>query len=181
MTAIDAAVRAAGFPMGPFELMDLIGIDINLAAAYGVYERTRRARDPLAERFRPSPIQERLVASGQLGRKTGRGFYQYAADGRIAGPAAGFEGRADPAQADSTAEHRRPDLAGDRQRGLPGARRPRRDGGRHRPRARLGAGHPMGPFERATAIGGPVAVLAGLREHAAAGPRFEPAPGLASP
>ena len=46
---------------------------------------------------------------------------------------------------------------------------------------RLGAGHPLGPFERATAIGGPVAVLAGLREHAAAGPRFEPAPGLAAP
>ena len=66
--AIDAAMRAAGFPMGPFELMDLIGIDVNLAAARGVYEGLGRP-----ERLRPSPIQERLVAAGHLGRKSGRG------------------------------------------------------------------------------------------------------------
>ena len=43
---------------------------------------------------------------------------------------------------------------------------------------RLGAGHPTGPFERVTALGGPAAVLEGLRRHAGAGPRFEPAPAL---
>ena len=57
---IDAAMRDAGFPMGPFELMDLIGIDVNLAAARGVYEGLGRP-----ERLRPSPIQERLVAAGR--------------------------------------------------------------------------------------------------------------------
>jgi 3-hydroxybutyryl-CoA dehydrogenase len=60
--------------MGPFELMDLIGIDVNLAAARGVWEGLGRP-----ERLRPSPIQELLVAAGQLGRKTGRGFYRYEA------------------------------------------------------------------------------------------------------
>ena len=70
--AIDAAVRGAGYPMGPFELMDLVGIDVNLAAARGVWEGFGRA-----ERFRPSPIQERLVEEERLGRKSGHGFYRY--------------------------------------------------------------------------------------------------------
>ena len=69
---IDAAVRAAGYPMGPFELMDLIGIDVNLAVATAVYEGLGRP-----DRLRPSPIQERLVEDGRLGRKTGAGFYGY--------------------------------------------------------------------------------------------------------
>ena len=76
--AIDAAMRAAGFPMGPFELMDLIGIDVNLAAAPGVWDGLGRP-----DRLRPSPIQERLVAARRLGRKTGEGFYRYE-DGRRA-------------------------------------------------------------------------------------------------
>ena len=52
--------------------MDLVGIDVNLAAATGVWEGFDRA-----PRFRPSPIQAALVASGRLGRKTGEGFYRY--------------------------------------------------------------------------------------------------------
>jgi 3-hydroxybutyryl-CoA dehydrogenase len=71
--AIDAAVRAGGFPMGPFELMDLIGIDVNLAAAQAIWERLGRP-----DRLRPSAIQANLVAAGRLGRKTGTGFYRYA-------------------------------------------------------------------------------------------------------
>ena len=74
--AIDAAMRDGGFPMGPFELMDLIGIDVNLAAATSVWEGLGRPH-----RLRPSPIQEGLVAAGRLGRKTGDGFYRYE-DGR---------------------------------------------------------------------------------------------------
>jgi 3-hydroxybutyryl-CoA dehydrogenase len=79
---IDAALRDAGFPMGPFELMDLIGIDINLAAARGVWEGLGRP-----DRLRPSPTQESLVAAGRLGRKTGRGFYRYDEAGRTTGTA----------------------------------------------------------------------------------------------
>lgn len=63
---------AGGFPMGPFELMDLIGNDINFAATESLYQSF--FHDP---RFRPSPIQHRMVQAGNLGRKTGRGFYTY--------------------------------------------------------------------------------------------------------
>lgn len=64
--------EAGGFPMGPFELMDLIGIDINFAVTESLY--LSFFHDP---RFRPSPIQQRMVLAGHLGRKTGRGFYTY--------------------------------------------------------------------------------------------------------
>jgi 3-hydroxybutyryl-CoA dehydrogenase len=79
---VDAAMRAGGFPMGPFELMDLVGLDVNLAAARGVWEGLGRP-----DRLRPSPIQERLVAAGRLGRKSGTGFYTYAPGGRPTGVA----------------------------------------------------------------------------------------------
>ncbi len=69
---IDAAMRAAGFKMGPFELMDLIGIDVNFAVTKSVYEAF--FGEP---RYRPHPIQQRMVEAGTLGRKTGRGFYTY--------------------------------------------------------------------------------------------------------
>jgi 3-hydroxybutyryl-CoA dehydrogenase len=81
---VDAAVRGAGYPMGPFELMDLIGIDVNLAAATAVWERLGRP-----DRLRPSPIQERLVEAGRLGRKSGSGFYVHES-GSTASPATEF-------------------------------------------------------------------------------------------
>ncbi len=82
VSEIDQAIRDAGFPMGPFELMDLTGIDVTLAAATGIWEGLGRP-----DRLRPSPIQEALVAAGDLGRKTGQGFYRYE-DGRRTGEAA---------------------------------------------------------------------------------------------
>ncbi|MEJ7752812.1 MAG: 3-hydroxyacyl-CoA dehydrogenase NAD-binding domain-containing protein [Candidatus Limnocylindrales bacterium] len=73
--AVDRAVEAAGYPMGPFRLMDLVGIDVNLAVARALYEAFDHA-----PRFRPSPLQEELVAAGTLGRKTGSGFYRHPPD-----------------------------------------------------------------------------------------------------
>ncbi len=69
---IDQLVEGLGFPMGPFRLMDFIGNDVNLAATRSVFEQT--FYEP---RFRPSVIQQRLVQSGKLGRKSGQGFYAY--------------------------------------------------------------------------------------------------------
>ena len=70
---IDNIVRLeGGFKMGPFELMDLIGIDINLAVTRSIYEQT--FGDP---RYRPSIVQQEMVHAGHLGRKTKRGFYRY--------------------------------------------------------------------------------------------------------
>lgn len=69
---IDAAVLGAvGHPMGPFRLLDIVGLDIHQQVATRLYEQLR---DP---RFFPPPMVERMVAAGDLGRKTGRGFYDY--------------------------------------------------------------------------------------------------------
>ncbi|MFA6469890.1 MAG: 3-hydroxyacyl-CoA dehydrogenase NAD-binding domain-containing protein [Bacteroidota bacterium] len=64
--------RSGGFKMGPFELMDLIGNDVNLSVTESVYEQLYH--DP---RFQPSPIQKQLVEAGMLGKKTKQGFYNY--------------------------------------------------------------------------------------------------------
>jgi 3-hydroxybutyryl-CoA dehydrogenase len=69
---IDGVMEAAGFRMGPFRLMDLIGNDINYSVSCSVYEAMGK---PL--RLRPSPLQEQKVLEGALGRKTGKGYYRY--------------------------------------------------------------------------------------------------------
>jgi 3-hydroxybutyryl-CoA dehydrogenase len=75
---IDAVMREdGGYRMGPFELMDLIGIDVNLEVARSFY---RQRAEP---RWKPSPISERMVAAGRLGRKTERGFYEYVDGKRV--------------------------------------------------------------------------------------------------
>jgi 3-hydroxybutyryl-CoA dehydrogenase len=172
---IDAAMTGAGYPMGPFALMDLVGIDVNLAVATSLYDAFERA-----VRFRPSPIQQQLVAAGRLGRKSGEGFYRYA-DGQAAGvserlaevgvrPAVDGGLAADEivarvesaiineayhAAGDGVAE------AGDIDRAL-----------------KLGANHPHGPFERAGQIGLGALIdrLAGY--EAVHGERYRVAPAL---
>ena len=85
---IDRVCRlGGGFRMGPFELIDLIGLDVNLSVARSFY---RQGGEP--ERWRPSPIQERMVEEGKLGRKNGHGFYEYGeAPHRPADPDPGVE------------------------------------------------------------------------------------------
>jgi 3-hydroxyacyl-CoA dehydrogenase/acetyl-CoA acetyltransferase len=70
---LDACLRAAGFRMGPCELMDLIGHDTNFAVTQSVYEANF-----FDKRFQPSLVQREMVDGGLLGRKSGRGFYRYA-------------------------------------------------------------------------------------------------------
>jgi 3-hydroxybutyryl-CoA dehydrogenase len=70
--SVDGAMRAVGFKMGPFELADLIGNDVNLASTISVWEQT--GRDP---RYEPTRSQRELVEAGWLGRKTGAGWYDY--------------------------------------------------------------------------------------------------------
>jgi len=73
VATIDRAVRlGGGFRMGPFELLDLIGLDVNLEIARSFF-----AQGGEVERWRPSPIQEELVAEGRFGRKSGHGYYEY--------------------------------------------------------------------------------------------------------
>ncbi|MBA3854887.1 MAG: 3-hydroxybutyryl-CoA dehydrogenase [Gemmatimonas sp.] len=82
VATIDWALRTlGGFKMGPFELMDLIGNDVNYAVTRSVFEAMYF--DP---RYRPSLTQRRLVESGWLGRKAKRGYYDYR-DGAVAPPA----------------------------------------------------------------------------------------------
>jgi 3-hydroxybutyryl-CoA dehydrogenase len=70
---IDRIYRVGGgYRMGPFELMDLVGIDVGFAVAKSFYELS--FGEP---RWRPNPLQARMVAAGRLGRKTGRGWYDY--------------------------------------------------------------------------------------------------------
>lgn len=68
----DALLEASGFKMGPFKLMDLIGNDVNYAVSSSVYEQLGQP-----ERLKPSFIQDQKVKEGKLGRKSGKGYYDY--------------------------------------------------------------------------------------------------------
>jgi 3-hydroxybutyryl-CoA dehydrogenase len=81
---------AGGFRMGPFELMDLVGLDVGLAVSRSFYEQS--FGEP---RWRPSPLVARRVAAGHLGRKAGRGWYEYP-PGRPADPEPAPTGRPSP-------------------------------------------------------------------------------------
>ena len=79
VATIDAAVKLGlGYPMGPFTLLDIVGLDVHRAVSMSLYTQLR---DP---RYAPPPLVERMIGAGHLGRKTGRGFYPYA-DQRLFG------------------------------------------------------------------------------------------------
>lgn len=162
--ALDAAVREAGYPMGPFELMDLIGLDVNLATSRALHAAAMAQGDPLADRFRPSRLQERLVREGRLGRKVGLGFHDYregVPDARTA--------TAPDAQARHAAEGVTLAILLEAFRALDDGIASEDDVDRA---LRDGAGHPIGPIERARRMGGREAVEARVRDRGDTGPRF---------
>ncbi len=172
---IDRAVQSAGYPMGPFALMDLVGIDVNLAVATALWEGFDEA-----VRFTPSAIQRGLVAAGRLGRKTGEGFYRYD-DGRPTGLSTALGEIGVPTDRDTGLTDveivERIELAIINEAyhavGESVAQPPDID------RAmKLGANHPYGPFERAGRLG-LRRVIDGLRGlESSHGERFRVAPSL---
>ena len=71
---IDQAMKlGCGYPMGPFTLLDLVGLDTTMYVAEVMFDEFREAR------YAPPPLLKRMVMAGQLGRKTGKGFYSYSA------------------------------------------------------------------------------------------------------
>ena len=143
---IDAAMVEAGYPMGPFRLIDLIGLDVDEAINVAL-------RDGLgdAERFSPPVLEHNLLSSGRSGRKVGHGFYRYAKgrepefDGHDVPPVPA-EGLAGPAIVE------RLEMAM-----INEAYRAVGEGVSSPPDVdtamRLGAGHPKGPFERVDDLG----------------------------
>ena len=178
---IDRVCRlGGGFRMGPFELIDLIGLDVNLSVARSFY-----AQGGEPERWRPSPIQEELVAEGRLGRKSGRGFYDYG-DGTphrepdpdlgIAAPTLDPEraGRDRPRRRGDPPPPRRPDRQRGRLRARRGGRLARRHG--HGDAARLQLAARPARADRADRPRPRRRLLEALRaEH---GEAYRPAPGL---
>lgn len=168
---IDAAIEAAGYPMGPFRLMDLVGIDVNLAVARSLFEGFDQA-----ERFRPSPIQEQMVDAGTLGRKTGSGFYAYGEGGAMTptGVAPAEAGESLPAA--TIVERVNLALINEAYRAVEERVASPQD---IDTAIKLGVNHPLGPFERAGQLG-LRAVVEGLRrQHEAAslsGDQYEIAP-----
>lgn len=140
---IDAAIEAAGYPMGPFRLVDLIGVDVDMAineVLHGAFGR--------AQRFAPAQIERRMVAQGLLGRKVGRGFHDYtgSSDAPTRRPASA------PGALTPEAIVERIELAV-----INEAYRAVEEGVAGPDDVdlamRLGAGHPAGPFERAGRLG----------------------------
>jgi 3-hydroxybutyryl-CoA dehydrogenase len=95
VSEVDGAMRGIGFRMGPFELVDAIGLDVNFAVSQSVYEQAF-----FEPRYRPHPMQRAMVDAGRLGRKAGGGFYDYGADGARGQVWSGVERRPDGPRVD---------------------------------------------------------------------------------
>jgi 3-hydroxybutyryl-CoA dehydrogenase len=96
---VDGAMRRIGFRMGPFELVDAIGLDVNFAVSNSVYEQAF-----FEPRYRPHPMQRALVDAGRLGRKSGGGFYEYTPEGARTAVWSGIEQRPDGPRVDHLGE-----------------------------------------------------------------------------
>jgi len=140
---IDAALREAGYPLGPFELMDLTGVDVTTAAATAIWEGLGRP-----DRLRPSPIQAELVDAGRLGRKVGEGFYQYVG-GRRGAVAERFVGERTSLSADAIRGRILTAIRAEAVRAVDEGVATERDVDTA---LRLGAAHPHGPFEGPAAV-----------------------------
>ena len=81
LEAIDDAMRGIGFRLGPFELADVVGTDVNLSAGLAIFDGY--FADP---RFRPAQVQRIVVDAGRLGRKSDAGYYDYGAGGERGAP-----------------------------------------------------------------------------------------------
>ena len=81
LPAIDEAMRQLGFRLGPFELADVVGTDVNLAAGTAIFEGFYGD-----SRYRPAQVQRRVVDAGRLGRKSGAGYYDYTDEGSRGDP-----------------------------------------------------------------------------------------------
>ena len=170
---IDAAMRGDGFPQGPFEHIDLIGLDVNLATSTAVHAGLG---SPV--RLAPSALQARLVAARRLGRKRGVGFYEYDATGHRVRPGPGFGrrgGKHVPLPPSAIATRIRLALANEAYWALGDGVAP---ADRIDLALRLGAAHPQGPIEWARARG-----LDRVHEElralqASGGESFAPAPAL---
>ena len=135
---VDAALRGAGYPLGPFELMDLTGLDVTTAAATAIWEGLGRP-----DRLRPSPIQAELVEAGRLGRKAGEGFYRHA-DGNRGAVGDGFAGEPTALSADAIRARILAAIRAEAIRAVEEGVATERDVDTA---LRLGAAHPRGPFE----------------------------------
>ena len=170
---IDGAMRGDGFPQGPFEHIDLIGLDVNLATSTAVH-----AGLGSPARLAPSALQARLVAARRLGRKRGVGFYEYDATGHRVRPGPGFGrrgGKHVPLPPSAIATRIRLALANEAYWALG-------DGVASADRIdlalRLGAAHPQGPIEWARARGVDQVIDELLALQASDGESFVPAPAL---
>jgi 3-hydroxybutyryl-CoA dehydrogenase len=151
--------------------MDLTGIDVTLAASTAIWEGLGRP-----DRLRASRLQEELVARGELGRKTGRGFHRYV-DGHRAEPDTnGHRDRPTAISPEEIGERILLPIVDEAFRVLAeGVAATEADVDLA---LRLGAAHPIGPFERAREAGGAAAVARRLRELAADDPTLAPSEAL---
>jgi 3-hydroxybutyryl-CoA dehydrogenase len=171
---IDHALRGAGFRMGPMELTDLIGQDVNLAVGESVWHQT--GEDP---RYAPTDLQRELVREGRLGRKTGSGVFRYDGEGRAVDAVPDEELAArlvgGPVVTDPVART----LAMIVNEGVDLVARGEATAEDVDTAMRLGTNYPKGPFEWLEEIGAPT-VLAQLDEldHLYPGGRYRPSPAL---
>jgi 3-hydroxybutyryl-CoA dehydrogenase len=164
--AVDAALRDAGFPVGPLEIVDRVGLDVHDAVTCEVHDKLGLAR------MAPVPVVRRLLGAGRLGVKRGCGFHRYAEGRRVEEPSpavADAQRRAIVARVLACFVNEAMHVVGEGyadaetiERAMP-----------------LALGHPVGPLGWMERLGGPAAVVATLAElRATRGAAYEPAAAL---